>query len=523
MSALSADRQATGRGITGREVKTKIYMLTMYKQITIKTLSRQGTKNTNIARQLGCHRNTVFNVLQRENFIDKQTRTKGSVFNPHRQQIKEWIDKKISILRMYEILIETYRVKSTYVNLCKYIQVHFPRKQEAFGVQVTQPAEVAEVDFGYLGMLPGPFGKPVKTFGLVVVLPFSKQGYYGLTYDQTLETLIKELDQAFLYFGGVPKRLKVDNMKTAILKNQHYDLEFNQDFLEFAYHYNTVIVPCTPYSPEQKGTVESGIKYLQGNFIAGRTFQDAVDLKRQLKEWMNTYANQRVHGTTRKVPSVVFESLEKEKLQLLPDESFTFFNRCVRTVSTNCHIHFENNYYSVPACFVGKEVLVRFNSHLVRIICQGEQIALHQKAKGAGLYVTIRHHLPDYKVYSQTEYQKRLEEKMAEIGNFAHEYFRMLLETKESHWFRSVRVILGFAKKYGNDAVNLSLKRALYYSAVDLTIIKNILEKKLYMVESEPRLLGRLSQEEGIRGQYEQQAGLFRDLTYYAQKERSAQ
>lgn len=88
-------------------------------------------------------------------------------------------------------------------------------------------------------------------------------------------------------------------MKTAILRNQQYDLEFNQDFLEFCYHYNTVIIPCAPYSPEQKGTVESGIKYLQGNFISGRTFTDPTDMKRQLTDWMTNYANQRIHGTTR--------------------------------------------------------------------------------------------------------------------------------------------------------------------------------------------------------------------------------
>lgn len=221
-------------------------MLTMYKQITIKTLKKQGIKNTAIARQIGCHRNTVLNVLHRENFIETQTRTKGSLFDPYQKQIQEWIDKDITILRMYEMLTEEYGVKSTYVNLCKYIQVRFPKQKEAFGVQVTTPGEVAEFDFGYLGMFPGSLGTLVKTYGLCVVLHYSRLGFYAITYDQKLETLIKELENAFLYFGGVPKRLKVDNMKTAILRNQHYDLEFNQDFLEFAYHYNSIIVPCTP-------------------------------------------------------------------------------------------------------------------------------------------------------------------------------------------------------------------------------------------------------------------------------------
>jgi transposase len=101
---------------------------------------------------------------------------------------------------------------------------HFPKPVEAFGVQVTEPGEEAELDFGYLGMLPDPLGKLVKTYALAVVLPYSRLDFYAITYDQKLETLCKELENAFVYFGGVPRRLKVDNMKTAIFKNQHYEL-----------------------------------------------------------------------------------------------------------------------------------------------------------------------------------------------------------------------------------------------------------------------------------------------------------
>ncbi len=165
-------------------------MLTMYKQITIKTLHQQGERQADIAKQLGCHRHTVANVLAREQLIEKQTRTKGSVFDPYQEQIKEWMKQKISVLRQFEILKETYGIHSTYVNLCKYIQVRFPKQPEAFGVQVTEPGEVAEIDFGYLGMFPGPLEKLVKTYGLAVILPYSKLDFYAITYDQKLPTLV---------------------------------------------------------------------------------------------------------------------------------------------------------------------------------------------------------------------------------------------------------------------------------------------------------------------------------------------
>lgn len=97
---------------------------------------------------------------------------------------------------------------------------------------------------------------------------------------------------------------------------------------------------------------------------------------------------------------------------------------------------------------------------------------------------------------------------MADIGQSAHDYFRLLLETKDGYWSRTVRGILGLCEIYGQSAVNLTLKRAMYYKAVDLITIKNILEKKLYLLEEEPRLPK--TQDTKL-----EQITMFRDLSYY--------
>lgn len=461
----------------------------MYHQITIKTLHKQGMNNAAIAKMLGCHRNTVRKILQRDTLVEKQTRVKPSIFDAQKETIKKWLDQEISRFRIHEKLRDEYHIHSSYVNLCIYINKQFPKYVEAFGVQETEPGEVAELDFGYLGMLPGINGKPVKTWGIVIVLAYSRVGYYAICYDQKLGTLVKEVAKAFEYFGGVPKRLKIDNMRTAILTNQRYDLQFNQDFLEFTNHYNTVIIPCTPYSPEQKGKVESGIKYLQMNFVSGREFVDTTDVKKQLWDWMDSYANKRIHGTTKKVPAVVLQQEEKAKLLPLPAEPFAFFNRSTRKVAPNCHIHFENNYYSVPFAYVGKEVTIRWNEQVLRVVVEGKEVALHTMATGTGNYVTVRNHLPDYKVYSENERQVKSENKLKEIGTDAHEYFRWLLEKKEPYWFQIVRGIVGLQQEYDNEAVNKALKRALFYQVRDIATIRNILAQKLYLQETEPKLL----------------------------------
>ena len=130
-------------------------MLTMYEQITIQTLHKQGIKNAQIASQLGCHRNTISNVLGRETIIEKQTRIKASLFDPFKAKIKELLDKDVTRVRIHEILGEEYGTHAAYDTLRKYVKRCFPRPVEAFGVQTTLPGQEAELDFGYLGLMEG--------------------------------------------------------------------------------------------------------------------------------------------------------------------------------------------------------------------------------------------------------------------------------------------------------------------------------------------------------------------------------
>ena len=465
-------------------------MLTMHKQITIKILKKQGKNNSAIARELNCHRNTVRNILSREKIIEKQVRSKGSYFDFCKGEIEELIVKKnISRLRTYEILDEKYSFNRTYDSLCKYIKKHFPKKIEAFGVQIVDPGEEAEIDFGYLGLLPNNEGGKSKTYVLVIKLSYSRYPYYELTYNQKLETVIHGLDNAFEHFGGVPKKLKVDNMKTAVIRNRKYELEFNQDLLEYSYHYGFVIKPCTPYKPNQKGKVESDIKYVQINFLPGRSFKDRNDLEKQLRDWMINYASKRIHGVTKRIPAVVFETEEKQKLQPLPENKFSFFQRSVRKVKINCHISFKNNYYSVPSHLIGKNVDIRWDKHIIRIIYMSEQVALHHIGSGKGEFISVREHLPSYKCYSETEYQAKYENKMKEIGENAHQYFKQILIKQNSYWFRTIRAILGLKLEYGAEVVEKSLKRAMDFKVFDLSVIKNIIKNKSYMMAKEPILI----------------------------------
>lgn len=468
-------------------------MLSMYQQITIKTLAKQNKKQTEIASEMGCHRNTVRNILKRDRVVEKSTRDKPSYFDQYREQIKAWLDKKVTHRRIFELLGESCTLERSYDSLCKYIQHEFPKSKEAYGVQITLPGEVAEVDFCYGGLLPvNQPGEPLrlaKTYFISVRLNYSRQAYREITHDQKVATFIKAVNNAFISFAGVPDKLKIDNLRAAVIKNQHYDLQFQPDFLDYMCHMGVVISPCTPYHPEQKGGVESDMKYIENNFLVERKFQNFPNLNSQFNSWSNNYANKRIHGITKKVPNEVFINEEQKALHPLPVTPYAIYNRLERKVASNCHIFFNNHYYSVPAKFVGTIVTIRYSNTVLKVIANGSEICCHTISHEVGAYTTIRSHLPEFKYYGQTEYQQKYERKMSDIGDSALTYFRDVLVTRDNYWYRSIRTILGLASEYGSEAVNRSLGRAREYGVIDVKIIRRIVEQQLYRLDNAPKLL----------------------------------
>ena len=126
-------------------------------------------------------------------------------------------------------------------------------------------------------------------------------------------------------------------------------------YKDFAQYYGFSPLPCRVASPNDKGKVESGIKFVKDNFFKGRTFTGGTDLDIRLRNW-NIEKNLRIHGTTRKVPHQVFLEEEKTCLCPLPPVRFSLAKISTRKVYHDCHIYVDYNYYSVPYAYVGKTV-----------------------------------------------------------------------------------------------------------------------------------------------------------------------
>ena len=192
-----------------------------------------------------------------------------------------------------------------------YSSLHrFAQRQLGFGaaavtVRVVEPppGEVAEVDFGLLGLWPDPTaGRWRRVYGFLVTLGYSRYAFLWLCLRQDLQTVLDGLEAAWRFFGGVPRRLVVDNLKAVVTRADRYVPTIARVFLEYAQYRGFVVDPAVPRHATGKPKVEGGIPYVRQDFFRGEHFLDLADMQERATVWCRDLAGTRVHGTTRQAP-----------------------------------------------------------------------------------------------------------------------------------------------------------------------------------------------------------------------------
>ncbi len=461
-------------------------MLRVAMYTTIKTLMEKGMNKSQIAQAIGHDWKTVAKVIKGIEMGKEEPEKKPHqrILDSYKEKIVQLMEQGLTGVRIHQELqgLGTMVGYSTVKDYLASI-----KKRENIFVRIhTKPGEEAQVDFGYVGLTPCNNGKKRKTWIFNMRLSYSRLDYYEKVYDQRVETFIQCHINAFNYFGGVPEYVRIDNLKAAILETNFYEPVYQRMYKEFVVHYGFGPIPCRIYRPNDKGKVESGIKYVQSNFFAGRTFVDGDDVQRQLRDWQDNTANKRIHGTTRKVPKEVFDQEEKTRLRPLPQEEFKLSKTGTRKVYHDCHIYCDYNYYSVPFEYVGKEVEIELSKDLLKICCLGKEIAVHERQKGKGNFSTIKSHYPKYKRYSETEYQEKYQAKMAQqIGGYAEQLFFLIVQKRPKDWTRPICGILSLTKTYSKEVVNLSCKRGIAFGVHQYQVIKNICSDGTYTLPLE--------------------------------------
>jgi transposase len=171
--------------------------------------------------------------------------------------------------------------------------------------------------------------------------------YVEFTVNSNTDWFIRCHHHAFAYFGGVPREILHDNLKSAVIsRDSQGRIRWNERYLDFATNMGFRPRACRPYRAQTKGKVERAISYVQQNFWCGLKFTDLDDLNAQAQAWANSVANVRVHGTTGEVP---FVQLPHEALQPFDGQRYDTSIKTERYASRDCLVSYDGNFYSVPA------------------------------------------------------------------------------------------------------------------------------------------------------------------------------
>lgn len=425
---------------------------------------------------------TVFRALHGPQMKPPSLSAACAPLIPHRDLISGWLEKDGLTLTKSHIKLGRMGVAVSYSTLYRYARDEFGFGSQKVTVRMaeTEPGEVAQVDFGRMGMVFDPeSGKQRVLHALVVTLVFSRHQYVYLTHRQDLNALISGMEEAWEFFGGITRRLVLDNMKVAVVKADRYEPVFNRIFQEYSQHRGFIIDPAPVRHPEAKGCVENQIKYVRDNFFAGEEFNNREQAQKAALTWCRTTAGLRLHGTTRKRPLLVFEEEEQKVLLPLSSERFDVpvFADC--TVHRDHHIQFQRAIYSLPTQYIGKEVFVRGDSALVRIYHQQQLIKTHPK-KAAGQRSTDFDDYPKEKsAYAMRDvnyYISTAQSRGQKQGAFMAE---LLSGDVPWTYIRQAQALLRLGDKYGALRVEAACSRALAFGLMNVKRVEGIIKQSL--------------------------------------------
>ena len=370
--------------------------------------------------------------------------------------------------------------QGSYSSVWRYI-----RRIEATDPEVTlrietPPGYEAQVDFGEAGLFRDPdTGEMRKTYVFVMTLSFSRHCYAELVFDQKAITWLAAHTRAFAYFGGVPQRVVLDNLKAGIVKAAIEDPQVNRSYAELAEHYGFLISPCRPRTPEHKGKVESGVHFVKRNFIAGREACEIVEGNRDLLAWCGE-VGQRSHGTTKKKPCDQFEATERAALQPLPQKPYDLAVYKRVKLHRDCYVTYENAYYSAPCRLVGQTLWVRGGLSTVYLLTDDHHCAAtHPRAKAPGERLTNLDHFPPEKAALLPRTPDVLREEAKRIGENTLAVVTEIVSHPVIDRTPSAARLLALAKKHTPERLEKACGRALRFSEPRYSTVRDILAKGL--------------------------------------------
>ena len=414
------------------------------------------------------------------------------LLEPWADQIYQWLTgDRLLLTRIHELLLVRGCTVS-YSSLRRFIVKRNWGRRRVRTVRMadTAPGEVAEVDFGRLGMITDPAtGKRKVVWALIVVLSHSRHCFVWPTHSQKLEDVIAGLEAAWAFFGGVPRYLVIDNFPAAVAGPDALHPRLTRGFLEYSQHRGFVADPARVRHPKDKPKVERSVSYVRERLFKGGDFNGLAHLRNEAQRWCLEVAGQRIHGTTRRKPLLVFQDEERHALLPWDGEPYEITHWRTAKVHPDHHVACQYALYSVPSssCPPGQKVEIRLDSKLVRIYHRGKLIKVHQRQPRGGRATDPDDYPAELSAYTMKA-PDRIKRSAALHGPAVGQFAERLFDDRHP-WskIRQGHKLIRLGDRYTSERLDAACRRALAVDLIDVNRVERILVQALEQ-EAMPQL-----------------------------------
>ena len=313
----------------------------------------------------------------------------------------------------------------------------------------------------------------------VATLGASHYTYVEATLTQTVADWLAAHVRSLEYFGGIPRAIVPDNLKSGVRRHCRYEPDLNPSYQDFAEHYGVAILPARVRKPRDKAKVEVGVQGVERWIMAPlrqRTFFSLSELNVALREQLERYNERplsREAGTRRSR----FCELDQPALRPLPVQRYEYATWKRAKVFLDYHIEHERRYYSVPYRLIGKSVELRISAHTIEVYYRGQAVARHVKGSGSRRFMTEPGHRPErHRAVIEMSHERLLERAEA-IGPATAALLREQT-ARRVHPEEALRASLGIlrlAHDFSAGALEHACQRALELKAYSYRAVRTLI------------------------------------------------
>lgn len=440
-----------------------------------------------IATELGVHHDTVRRAIEAERFVGRtEERVVASILDPYKAFINDTLAQhpRLRASRLFDMIRERGYVGSEVV-VRRYVRRIRPVPREAFFRLETMPGEQAQVDWASFGKIR--IGNATRSLScFVMVLGFSRAHFARFVLDQKMENFVRSHVLAFEAFGGVPRTILYDNLKSVVVERVGAHVRFHPRILELAGHYHFAPKPCAPYRGNEKGKVERTIQYLRHSFFEARRYASIADLNDQLTEWSSrvAFARPRPQDPERKAVRESFEA-EKPRLLELPEHRLECDLVMPIASGKTPYVRFDLNDYSIPADLTARPLTLVASETEVRVLNGSDCVARHGRSYDRGRRVEDRKHLDALAAEKHRASELRGRDRLTGSCPRADAFLEQIA-IRGGHLGGTTTRLLHLLDRHDARALDAALGEALARGAISAEAVAHVLDQRRRAANTPP-------------------------------------